>query len=111
MRVKSPLLTPMASPSKEISFAVLKHIELMVQKQPGIFDDAFKQFYCHLNDPSSVKYVKLEILPLLANDGNTTEILAELSEYVTDVSAELAKRAVRAIGKIAIRLPSTQTQS
>merc|ERR1711871_1918167 len=97
----------MSSPTKETSFAVLKHISLLVGKEKGIFDDAFKQFYCHLNDPTSVQYIKLEILPQLANESNVTEIVAELSEYVTDVNVDLAKRALKAIGDVALRLPSS----
>merc|ERR1719254_346788 len=34
-------------------------------------------------------------------------IVSELSEYVTDVDAEISRKAIQAIGKIAVRVPST----
>ena len=47
----------------------------------------------------------MSCLPRVANPSNAREIVAELTEYVGGVDAELARRAVRAIGEIAIRVP------
>lgn len=44
---------------------------------------------------------------MLAGEGNAEPIVTELGEYVTDVDAEISRRAIRAIGKIAVRVPST----
>ncbi|CAM9835774.1 unnamed protein product, partial [Phaeothamnion confervicola] len=33
------------------------------------------------------------------------QVVAELSEYVSDVDAEMARRAIRALGKICLRAP------
>ncbi len=46
LRLKTPLLTLMASALPEVSFCVLSHIEPLVKRCPGVFDDEFKQFYC-----------------------------------------------------------------
>lgn len=46
------------------------------------------------------------ILPRLANAANAREVVAELTEYVSGVDADLARQAVRAIGDIAIRVPA-----
>ena len=38
--------------------------------------------WCRFNEPTSVKHIKMDLLPLVANDANTAEIVAELAEYV-----------------------------
>jgi len=106
LRLKQPMLTLMASPSHEIRFSVLKHVDIMVSRCPGVFDDQFKQFYCHFNEPTHVKFVKLHILPELTNEENVYELVQELSEYVDDVDASIAKRAIEAFGRIAVKMPS-----
>jgi vesicle coat complex subunit len=99
-RLKTPLLTLMASALPEVSFCVLSHIEPLVKRCPGVFDDEFKQFYCRFNEPTSVKHIKMDLLPLVANDSNTAEIVAELAEYVSDVNAEMARHAIRSIAQV-----------
>lgn len=58
------------------------------------------------NEPTHVKHLKLDILPKIANEVNATDIALELNEYVTDVDAEMARHAIRAIAEIAVRLPT-----
>ena len=36
----------------------------------------------------------------MADSGNTYDIVSELSEYVTDVDAAIARESVRAVGRI-----------
>jgi len=105
LRLKTPLLTLMASSSNEVSFSVLGHVALVVERAPGVFDDEYKQFFCKFTEPSAVKGYKLGILPRVACGVNAREIVAELTEYVSGVDAELARLAVRAIGEIALRVP------
>ena len=52
----APLLTLMASPSPELAYALLKHIELLVSRVPGVFADDYGHFYTRYNEPSHVKY-------------------------------------------------------
>lgn len=82
MRMKTPLLTLMAAASWEVEYVVLQHVAVLVDRAPGVFDAEFKQFFLKHNEPTSVRHIKLDIMPQLANDGNVGEIVAELSEYV-----------------------------
>ena len=81
-----------AVPSYEIDYCVLTHIKLLVCKCSGVFDSEFKQFFCQYNEPTCVKYVKLDILPHVTNKQNMMQVISELSEYVSDVDAEMARR-------------------
>jgi vesicle coat complex subunit len=105
LRLKTPILTLMASASSEISYAVLAHVAIVVDRAPGVFDDEFKQFFCKFQEPSCVKSLKMGVLPKVANAMNSREIVAELVEYVSGVDSELSRLAVRAIGEIGIRVP------
>jgi AP-2 complex subunit beta-1 len=79
----------------------------MVSRCPEIFDDEFKQFYCHYNEPWHVKDAKLDILPALTNESNVTPLVQELSEYVGDINQEVSKKALKAIGRMAVRIPAS----
>ena len=52
------------------------------------------------NEPTCVKHIKMELLALVANDANTSEIVAELAEYVSDVNADMARHAIRSIAQV-----------
>jgi len=110
-RLKAPLLTLMAGGSHELSFAILAHIHLLVQRNPAVFADSFKHFFVRYNDPSSVKLQKLAILTQLATPASMVDILLELAEYVTDMDADISRFAVRSIGRIAIRIPEAAEES
>ena len=56
--------------------------------------------WCRFNEPTSVKHIKMDLLPLVANDANTAEIVAELAEYVSDVNADMARHAIRGIAQV-----------
>ena len=105
LRLKTPILTLMASASSEISYAVLAHVAIVVDRAPGVFDDEFKQFFCKFQEPTCVKSLKMGVLPKVANAMNAREIVAELVEYVSGVDSDLSRLAVRAIGEIGIRVP------
>ena len=47
---------------------------------------------------------KLEIMIKLASERNVDQVLMELKEYATEVDVEFVRRAVRAIGRCAIKL-------
>lgn len=109
-RLKAPLLTLMSG-SVELSFTVLSHIQVLTDRAPQIFADSFKHFFCRFNDPSCVKQIKLDILTMLANDKNMTDIMAEFSEYVTDVNIDIARASVKGIGKIAIQIDAAADEA
>ena len=105
-RLKTPLLTLMAAATPEICHCVLSHIVRIVPRCPGVFDSEFKQFFCRYNEPTSVKHLKMDVLPQLANESNVGEVLAELSEYVSDVDADMARHAIRAVAQVVVRYPA-----
>ena len=109
-RMQAPLITLMTSSetteSYEVSYNVLSHIHLLVLRGANfVFETEYKQFFIKYDEPSYIKYLKLEILAQVASESNIQEIVNELSEYVTDVSADIAKRSIACFGTIIIRLP------
>jgi vesicle coat complex subunit len=100
-RIKPPLLTLIAGGIPELIYILLKHVNFLVNEEPGCFDDEYRQFYVRYNDPSHIKYMKVQILPKLANETNALDLLWELGEYVSDVDTRLGKMAIASIGVIA----------
>eukprot|EP01147_Barroeca_monosierra_P004316 gene4316-6624_t len=105
-RLKTPLITLMAASGAEVSHTVLHHIHLLVKRRPHIFAGDFKALFARFTDPAYVKAKKLMILTDISDENNSEKIIEELTAYVTDIDIEMARRAVRAVGRIAIRLPS-----
>eukprot|EP00475_Leptophrys_vorax_P041247 TRINITY_DN77800_c0_g1_i1.p1 TRINITY_DN77800_c0_g1~~TRINITY_DN77800_c0_g1_i1.p1 ORF type:complete len:749 (-),score=222.35 TRINITY_DN77800_c0_g1_i1:88-2334(-) len=103
-RLKEPLLTMLGSPVVEISYSVISHIALLVRRGRGIFDDSYKNFYIRYNDPLAVKALKVTILGEIANASTVSEILMEISEYVTNVDVEISRQAIKTIGALAIKV-------
>ena len=103
-RVKAPLITLIASGSSELQYVLLKQVEALIDVCPGSFDDEYRQFYIRYNEPTHVKYTKVEILPYLANPETAPDIVSELAELVYDnTTPKLSRLAVRSIAKIACR--------
>lgn len=108
--MQAPLITLMTSSetteSYEVSFNVLSHIHLLVLRGANwVFESEYKQFFIKYDEPSYIKHLKLEILAQVASVSNISEIVNELSEYVTDVNAEIARKSISCFSTIAIRLP------
>lgn len=61
-------------------------------------------FFCKYNDPPYLKLQKLEIMVRIANDKNVDQLLAELKEYAMEVDMDFVRRAVKAIGQVAIKI-------
>ena len=64
----------------------------------------YTTFFCRQNEPSYIRSLKLEILTAIADETNAYEIATELTEYVNDIDEQLAREAVRAVGRIAIEV-------
>ncbi|KAG8347707.1 putative beta-adaptin protein [Trypanosoma vivax] len=107
-RLKIPLLTLTSSSlDAEVSYAVLCHIKLLVQREPSVFRDDYKAFYCHYNEPTYVKAVKMEILGMLADTASSVDIINELAAYASErCGVAVTRAAVEAMGSAALRLPS-----
>eukprot|EP00903_Cladosiphon_okamuranus_P005431 g5417.t1 len=106
-RTKAPLLTLMAGGSPETVFCILRHLEGMLPRCPGVFDDEYRQFFTRYNEPTGVKYAKVRCLALLADPNTSEAVIGELGEYATDIDPLLARQAIRAVGKICLRLPGS----
>ena len=61
-------------------------------------------FFCKYNDPIYVKKEKLDILVKLDSDRNVDQVLLELKEYASEVDVDFVRKAVRTIGRCAIKL-------
>ena len=68
----------------------------------------FQTFFCRMNEPSYIKHTKLEILAALADQSNAYDIVTELTEYVNDIDEKLARRAIQAVGQIALSVNPAQ---
>ncbi|XP_036625040.1 AP-4 complex subunit beta-1 [Trichosurus vulpecula] len=101
VRVKGPLLTACSSESRELCFAALCHVRRILRSLPGHFSSHYKKFFCSYSEPHYIKLQKVEVLCELVNDENVQQVLDELRDYCTDVSADLAQAAIFAIGGIA----------
>lgn len=100
----APPLVTLLSAEPELQYVALRNISLIVQKRPTILAHEIKVFFCKYNDPIYVKMEKLEIMIKLASDRNIDQVLLEFKEYATEVDVDFVRKAVRAIGRCAIKL-------
>eukprot|EP01035_Chromulina_nebulosa_P016002 gene16002-21206_t len=100
----SPPLVTLLNSEPEIQYVALRNNNLIVLKRPRILEHEIKVFFCKYNDPIYVKMEKLEIIIRLASERNVDQVLLELKEYATEVDVDFVRRAVRAIGRCAIKL-------
>eukprot|EP00904_Undaria_pinnatifida_P012779 jgi/Undpi1/8631/HiC_scaffold_25.g11096.m1 len=103
-RKLAPPLVTLLNSEPETQYVALRNINLIVQKRPGILESEIKVFFCKYNDPIYVKMEKLETIIRLVNDRNIDQVLLELKEYAQEVDVEFVRKAVRAIGRCAIKL-------
>jgi AP-1 complex subunit beta-1 len=99
-----PPLVTLLSKEPEIQYVALRNISLILQKRPNILANEMRVFFCKYNDPIYVKMEKLEIMIMLANEKNIDQVLLEFKEYASEVDVEFVRKAVRAIGRCAIKL-------
>ena len=103
----APPLVSLLNSEPEMQFVALRNINLIVLKRPKILENEVKVFFCKYNDPIYVKMEKLEILIRLVSDKNVDQVLLELKEYASEVDVDFVRRAVRAIGRCAIKLDNS----
>lgn len=103
-RKLAPPLVTLLNSEAEIQYVALRNINLIVQKRPGILEHEIKVFFCKYNDPIYVKMEKLEIIIRLVSERNIEQVLLEFKEYATEVDVDFVRKAVRAIGRCAIKL-------
>jgi AP-1 complex subunit beta-1 len=103
VKMAPPLVTLLAS-EPEVQYIALRNIDLILRKVPQILSQDIRVFFCKYNDPPYVKLEKLDIIVRLTTDKNIEYVLAELKEYASEVDVEFVRRAVGAIGRIAVRM-------
>jgi len=67
-RIKPPILTLVAGGTPELVYCLLCHLKHLVNISPSTFSPDYRQLYIRYNEPSHVKYLKVEILASLANE-------------------------------------------
>lgn len=95
------------SSAPEVQYVALRNIDLLLQAKPDILSKEMRVFFCKYNDPPYVKMQKLEIMVRIANDKNFDQLLAELKEYALEVDMDFVRRAVKAIGQVAIKIENS----
>jgi AP-1 complex subunit beta-1 len=88
----------------EVQYVALRNIDLLLQAKPDILSKELRVFFCKYNDAPYVKLQKLEIMVRIANEKNYEQLLAELKEYALEVDMDFVRRAVKAIGQVAIKI-------
>lgn len=83
---------------------VRRNVNLIVQKRPEVLKQELKVFFVKYNDPIYVKMEKLDIMIRLTSAANITQVLSELREYASEVDVDFVRKAVRAIGRCAIKV-------
>ena len=76
----SPPLVTLLSKGPEIQYLALRNALLILQRYPDVLKNNIRVFFCKYNDPIYVKITKLEVIFMLAEEGNIQEVLAELKE-------------------------------
>ncbi|SCU85909.1 LADA_0D10748g1_1 [Lachancea dasiensis] len=89
----------------ELEFLVLRNIILLLLgREKPIINVDVSYFFVEFADPIYIKDTKLEVLYLLAKDDNLPQILQELKEYATDIDIQMSRKAIRAVGNLAVKL-------
>ncbi|KAG8849819.1 hypothetical protein FRB96_000642 [Tulasnella sp. 330] len=102
-KLGAPLVTLLAS-GPEIQYVTLRNILLIIQRRPSVLKNDVKVFFCKYNDPIYVKLAKLEIMYRLSRDDNYRAVLTELHEYASEVDVDFVRKAVRTIGRLAVKV-------
>ncbi|KAK5105002.1 hypothetical protein LTS08_001275 [Lithohypha guttulata] len=108
-KLSPPLITLLSKPS-EIQYLTLRNCILILQQRPEVLQNDIRVFFCKYNDPIYVKVTKLELIFMLATKDNISVVLNELQEYATEIDVQFVRKAVRAIGKLAIKIEPAARQ-
>lgn len=109
-RIGSALVSLLSRPP-EIQFLVLRNVILLLLGKRYLLEVDVEQFFWRFDDPIYVRDTKLEIIYLLADEYNVGVVFRELEEYATEIDANMARKAIRAFGNLAIKLEVTAQQS
>ncbi|KAJ2431100.1 hypothetical protein IWW41_003021, partial [Coemansia sp. RSA 2522] len=104
LRKLSPPLVTLLTSGPEVQYITLRNIQLLLQRWPTILQNQQRAFFCKYDDPIYVKLAKLEVILSLTTEENARVVLAELVEYATEIDVDFVRKAVRSIGRIAIKI-------
>nr|KAJ3420883.1 AP-1 complex subunit beta-1 [Polyrhizophydium stewartii] len=102
-----PPLVTLLHNSPEVQYVALRNIQLILQRQRDFLQNDLKVFFCRYDDPIYVKLAKLDIMFRLTNESNIKFVLPELKEYAAEVDVDFVRKAVRSIGRCAIKIESS----
>ncbi|KAG8748659.1 hypothetical protein FRC10_000050 [Ceratobasidium sp. 414] len=105
-----PPLVTLLSAGPEVQYVALRNILLIIQRRPAVLKNDVKVFFCKYNDPIYVKLAKLEIMYRLAREENAKAVLLELQEYASEVDIDFVRKAVRTMGRLAIKVTTAADQ-
>ncbi|AQZ13005.1 APL1 (YJR005W) [Zygosaccharomyces parabailii] len=89
----------------ELEFLVLRNvILLLLSRGSPLLKLDVPYFFIEYNDPIYIKDTKLECLYLSADRETLPRILEELVQYATDIDIQMSRKAIRAIGNLAVKL-------
>ena len=104
-RTKGPLIALMTCATQEIAYLVLKHMHVLVQQAPGVYDDEYASLFVRYSDALYVQRLKIQLLALVTNDSNFIKIVDELGALVSPHDAALSQAAIQALGEIGCKRP------
>ena len=93
-------MSPHAAPT------ILAAISKWAQDRPEMFKPFIRFFLVRSSDDKVVRALKLEIMTLIADESNTSNLLKEFQSYLRDSDKGFVADAVVALGHCAARLPS-----
>ncbi|KAG7693162.1 hypothetical protein KL930_004753 [Ogataea haglerorum] len=109
-RVSGCISNLMSKPA-EIQFLTMRNVILLLLDKAEMLDLQVSMFFCQFDDPVYIKDTKLELIFLLANESNISLVLRELEEYALEIDDQMVRKSIRAIGNLAIKIPSVADRS
>jgi hypothetical protein len=89
----------------------LKHIELLLERDPQLFSEDYKQFFIIHQDPDYLKELKIKLLGKIVTNWNVSAVVEELGDSVLETSQEISGYLLSTIAKITIRFPGVVEQT
>lgn len=105
LRKLGPPLVALLSAAPEVQFVALRTARALLQRYPSLLASGIRVLFCKYTDPAYVKAEKLSLLVHLAVPENVEQILPELADYAKEVDVDFSRRAIRALGAIAAKIP------
>ncbi|SSD58624.1 related to AP-2 complex subunit beta [Saccharomycodes ludwigii] len=117
-RISNSIIALLHKPN-ELKFLVLRNVILLLlsrehnnssstenKPRENFLNIDISYFFVEFDDPIYIKDTKLELLYLMADEKNISIILDELKEYAIDIDTQMSRKAIRAIGNLAVKLDS-----